>query len=162
DSRGDRARSHRMLDAFRHRMMHGDWRAELYGVACTLALVAICSLGVYLLIERDILNHGSVIYLVPVVIAAARGGIIASIVGSVAGVIASAFFFYAPIYSLRIDDPHEFLNLILFIFVAVVTSHLATQLKHQAEISRQREIDMRDLYAFSRRLAVAFDVSDIH
>ena len=26
----------------------------------------------------------------------------------------------------------------------------------------QREIDLRDLYAFSRRLAVAFDVSDIH
>ena len=29
-------------------------------------------------------------------------------------------------------------------------------------MSRQREIDLRDLYAFSRRLAVAFDVSDIH
>ena len=28
-------------------------------------------------------------------------------------------------------------------------------------MSRQREIDLRDLYAFSRRLAVAFDVSDI-
>src|SRR6185437_14781204 len=32
----------------------------------------------------------------------------------------------------------------------------------QLEVSRQREIDLRDLYAFSRRLAVAFDVSDIH
>jgi two-component system, OmpR family, sensor histidine kinase KdpD len=30
------------------------------------------------------------------------------------------------------------------------------------EVSRQREIDLADLYAFSRRLAVAFDVSDIH
>src|SRR5262249_33450929 len=30
------------------------------------------------------------------------------------------------------------------------------------ELTRQREIDMRDLYAFSRRLAGAFDVSDIH
>ena len=29
-------------------------------------------------------------------------------------------------------------------------------------MARQREIDMRDLYAFSRRLAVAFDVGDIH
>ncbi|MBV9260087.1 MAG: DUF4118 domain-containing protein [Pseudolabrys sp.] len=143
-------------------MRNGDWRAELYGIACTLGLVALCSAGVFLLIENDILNHGSVIYLIPVVIAAARWGIIASLVGSVAGVIASAFFFYAPIYSLRIDDPHEYLNLVLFIFVAVVTSHLALQLKRQAEISRQREIDMRDLYAFSRRLAVAFDVTDIH
>jgi two-component system sensor histidine kinase KdpD len=29
-------------------------------------------------------------------------------------------------------------------------------------MARQREINLRDLYAFSRRLAVAFDVSDIH
>ena len=28
-------------------------------------------------------------------------------------------------------------------------------------MARQREIEMRDLYAFSRRLAVAFDVADI-
>ena len=50
----------------------------------------------------------------------------------------------------------------MFIFVAVVVSQLATRLKRQLELSRQREIDLRDLYAFSRRLAVAFDVSDIH
>jgi len=37
-----------------------------------------------------------------------------------------------------------------------------TRLKRQLEMARQREIDLRDLYAFSRRLAVAFDVSDIH
>jgi two-component system sensor histidine kinase KdpD len=36
------------------------------------------------------------------------------------------------------------------------------RLRRQAELARQREIDMRDLYAFSRRLAVAFGVSDIH
>ena len=41
-------------------------------------------------------------------------------------------------------------------------SQLATRLKWQLEMARQREIDLRDLYAFSRRLAVAFDVSDIH
>ena len=50
----------------------------------------------------------------------------------------------------------------LFIFVAVAVSQLATRLKRQLEMARQREIDLRDLYAFSRRLAVAFDVSDIH
>ena len=98
----------------------------------------------------------------PVVIAATRWGIVSAIVAAVCGVLASAFFFYPPLYSLRITDPHEVLNLILFIFVAVVVSQLATRLKRQLETARQREIDMRDLYAFSRRLAVAFDVSDIH
>jgi len=77
-------------------------------------------------------------------------------------VIASAFFFYPPLYSFRIRDPQEVLNLVLFVVVAIVVSQLATRLRRQLEIARQREIDMRDLYAFSRRLAVAFDVSDIH
>jgi two-component system sensor histidine kinase KdpD len=80
----------------------------------------------------------------------------------VCGVLASAFFFYPPLYSFRIADPQEVINLLLFIFVAVVVSQLATRLKRQLEMARQREIDLRDLYAFSRRLAVAFEVSDIH
>ncbi|MGI8527180.1 MAG: DUF4118 domain-containing protein, partial [Pseudolabrys sp.] len=135
---------------------------ELYGLAGALALVGLVSAGVYYMVSSGSLTHGSVIYLVPVVIAAARWGIVCAITAAIAGGLASAFFFYPPLYTFRISDPHEFLNLALFIFVAVVTSHLATQLKIQAEISRQREIDMRDLYDFSRRLAVAYDVSDIH
>jgi two-component system sensor histidine kinase KdpD len=40
-------------------------------------------------------------------------------------------------------------------------SQLANRLRRELELSRQREIDFADLYAFSRRLAVAFDVSEI-
>ena len=65
--------------------------------------------------------------------------------------LASAFFFFPPVFSFQIADPQEVINLILFIFVAVVVSQLATQLKRQLEMARQREIDLRDLYAFSRR-----------
>jgi two-component system sensor histidine kinase KdpD len=137
-------------------------RNEIRGIVGTLILVAIASVAVLVLVTETGLRHGSVVYLVPVVIAAARWGVISSVVAAISGALASAFFFYPPLYSLRISDPHEVLNLTLFVFVAVVTSHLAMQLKKQAEISRQREIDMRDLYAFSRRLAVSFDVSDIH
>ena len=95
-------------------------------------------------------------------IAATRWGLVSALVAAVCGVLASAFFFYPPFYSLRIRDPQEVINLLLFIFVAVVVSQLATRLKRQLELSRQREIDIRDLYAFLRRLAGAFDVSDIH
>ncbi len=44
----------------------------------------------------------------------------------------------------------------------MITSQLASRLKLQLEIARRREIDTQDLYAFSRRLALAFGVSDIH
>ncbi len=137
-------------------------RRELRGISLTLGLVAAITVALYFFQRESGLNHGSVIYLIPVVIAAARWGIISALVGACVGVVCAAYFFYPPLYSFRIAEPQEAINLILFIFVAVVISQLASRLKAQAELAHQREIDMRDLYAFSRRLAVAFDVSDIH
>jgi two-component system sensor histidine kinase KdpD len=137
-------------------------RRELRGICFTAALVSLIT-GSLTAVQSELgLYHGSVIYLIPVVIAAARWGIVSAIFASCAGVACSAYFFYPPLYTFQIKDPQEVINLSLFIFVAVVISRLASQLKAQAELARQREVDMRDLYAFSRRLAVAFDVSDIH
>jgi two-component system sensor histidine kinase KdpD len=147
-----------MPDASKFDRFRGEWR----GIGLTLVLVALVTLFVFGLVAETGLNHGSVVYIIPVVIAASRWGVVSAMVAAITGAVASAFFFYPPLYSLRITDPHEVLNLILFIFVALVVSQLATRLKWQLELSRQREIDMRDLYAFSRRLAVAFDVRDIH
>jgi len=137
-------------------------RKELPGICWTLGLVGVLTVVLFVMVSQLGLSHGSVVYLIPVVIAATRWGIVSAVVAAVCGVLASAFFFYPPLYSFRIKDPQEVVNLILFIFVAVVVSQLATRLKRELEMARQREIDMRDLYAFSRRLAVAFDVSDIH
>src|SRR5476649_1489472 len=130
-------------------------RKEMRGVFMTLGLVAVLTAVLFALVLQFGLAHGSVVYLIPVVIAATRWGIIPAIVAAVCGVLASAFFFFPPLYTFQIADPQEVINLILFIFVAVVTSQLATRLKRQLEMARQREIDLRDLYAFSRRLAVA-------
>jgi len=137
-------------------------RKELPGICMTLALVGVLTFVLFTLVWQFGLEHGSVVYLIPVIIAATRWGIVSALAAAVCGVLASAFFFYPPLYSFRITNPQEVINLILFIFVAVVVSQLATRLKRQLEMARQREIDLRDLYAFSRRLAVAFDVSDIH
>jgi two-component system sensor histidine kinase KdpD len=137
-------------------------RKELPAIFLTLCLVGVLTAVLFAMVSQIGLSHGSVVYLIPVVIAATRWGIVSAVVAAVCGMLASAFFFYPPLYSFRIRDPQEVVNLILFIFVAVVVSQLATRLKRELEMARQREIDMRDLYAFSRRLAVAFDVSDIH
>src|SRR6185437_6326022 len=137
-------------------------RKELHGIAMTIGLVGILTAVLFVLVWQYGLEHGSVVYLIPVVIAATRWGIVPAVTAAICGVFASAFFFYAPLFSFRITNPQEVINLALFIFVAVVVSQLAGRLKGQLEMARQREIDLRDLYAFSRRLAVAFDVSDIH
>jgi two-component system sensor histidine kinase KdpD len=137
-------------------------RSTLYGIAVTVVLVAITTVIIAVIQWETGLSHGSVIYLIPVVLAGMSWGIVPATLASICGAIASAYFFYPPLYSFAIKDPQEVVNLTLFLFVAVVISHLATRLKHEVSIAHQREIDMRDLYAFSRRLALAFDVSDIH
>jgi len=137
-------------------------RKDLRGIVLSLLLVALATVGVYGLTRVTGMKHGSAVYLIPVVIAAARWGIAPAVVAAVCGVAASAFFFYEPLYSFRITDPHELINVALFVFVAVVIGQLANKLSRQLEMARQREIDLRDLYAFSRRLAIAFDVGDIH
>ncbi len=137
-------------------------RQELRGIALSFLLVVATTALIYGIIVEIGLTRGTVIYLIPVLIAAIRWGIVSAIFASVLGVIASAFFFFPPLYSFQIRDPQEVINLVLYVFTAIVVSQLATRLKRQLELSRQREIDVRDLYAFSRRLAVAFDVRDIH
>jgi len=136
-------------------------RKELRGMALAFCLVLAVTLVIFTIIWEVGLTRGTVAYLIPVLIAATRWGIVSALFAAICGVFCSAFFFFPPLYSFRIRDPQEVINLILYIFTAIVVSQLATRLKRELETSRQREIDMRDLYAFSRRLAVAFDVSDI-
>ena len=136
-------------------------RAQALNFLLTLALVGAVTAGLYGIIRLTGLTHGSAVYLIPVLIAGTRWGIPTAVFAAVCGVLASAFFFFEPLYSFQIKDPHEVVNLVIFTFTAVVVGQLATRLKRQLELARQREIDLSDLYAFSRRLAVAFDVSDI-
>jgi two-component system sensor histidine kinase KdpD len=128
----------------------------------TLLLVAATTGVIFLVIISVGLTRGTVIYLIPVLIAAIRWGVIPSLFAAVCGATASSYFFFPPLYSLEIRDPQEVINLSLYIFTAVVVSQVASRLRRQLEVSRQREIDLRHLYDFSRRLAGAFDVSDIH
>lgn len=137
-------------------------RKEVRGYLLTFGLVLAATAGISLIILSVGLTRGSVLYVIPVMIAAIRWGIGPSLFAAALGVLASAYLFFPPLYSFQIKDPQEVINLALYVFTAFVVSHIATQLRRQLELSRQREIDLRDLYAFSRRLAVAFDVSDIH
>ena len=104
--------------------------AEIYDVlrggALTLILIAITTFVIATIQWETGLSHGSVIYLIPVVIAGMRWGIVPATLASVCGAVASAYFFYPPLYSFAIKDPQEVVNLALFLFVAVVISHLAS------------------------------------
>jgi two-component system, OmpR family, sensor histidine kinase KdpD len=127
-----------------------------------LALVAgmtLCLLAVTRFVE---LHHVSSAYLIPVLIAAIRLGIVPAIVAAVGGVAASAFFFYPPIFDFRVENPEQILDLPLFVIVAAVTGQLAARARAHAVLAQDREGEMRALYAFSKRLAVATDPAQIY
>jgi two-component system, OmpR family, sensor histidine kinase KdpD len=125
-------------------------------------LVAATTLVAYVLIQSFDVRRGSVIYLLPVLLAGWHLGLVPALVAAVAGVLWSGYFFFSPYYSFYLARPNEILNLLLFMVVAVVTSHLANSMKKQTEVARKSEKDMGDLYAFSRRLAAASSAADIY
>src|SRR5262252_6838410 len=140
----------------------GAVRRELRGSAIALVMVAVTTLVVYALTHFLDVRRGSVIYLLPVLLAGWHLGLVPALVAAVAGVLWSGYFFFSPFYSYYLARPNEILNLLLFMVVAVVTSHLANSMKKQTELARKREKETRNLYAFSRRLAAASSAADIY
>ncbi|WP_082070144.1 DUF4118 domain-containing protein [Bradyrhizobium sp. LTSP885] len=102
-----------------------------------------------------------VAYLIPIIFAATRWGIWASTFASLAAIAASDFFFFEPVYSFRVDNPQEAVDLLLFLVVALATSNLASRLRRETELLRRREREIQHLYGFSKRLAACFTVSDL-
>jgi len=137
-------------------------RRELRGSAIALAMVALTTVVVYALTQSLEVRRGSVIYLLPVLLAGWHLGLIPALVAAVAGVLWSGYFFFSPYYSFYLSRPNEILNLLLFMVVAGVTSHLANSMKQQTELAQKREKEMGNLYAFSRRLAAASSAADIY
>jgi two-component system, OmpR family, sensor histidine kinase KdpD len=137
-------------------------RREVRGVAIALLMVAATTAIAYALVLYLDIRRGSVIYLIPVLLAGWHLGLVPALVAAAAGVLWSGYLFYSPYYAYFIARPFEILNLSLFMFVAVVTSHLANSMKRQTELARKRETEMGDLYAFSRRLAAVSSAADIY
>jgi two-component system sensor histidine kinase KdpD len=137
-------------------------RRELRGSVLALAMVAVATVVVYALTQSLEVRRGSAVYLLPVLLAGWHLGLIPALVAAVAGVLWSGYFFFSPYYSFYLARPNEIVNLLLFMVVAVVTSHLANSMKGQKELAQRREKEVGDLYAFSRRLAAASSAADIY
>lgn len=127
------------------------------------ALCLVVAITVVLEVIKTFVNLPPIIitYLIPVLIAAIRWGLLSAMVATVAGAASAAFFFYRPVHTLYVEDPARRLGLLIFAIVAVVAAHLAVRMRRESEIVRRREKEISDLYAFSRRLAGSHSASDI-
>ncbi|CAN5715787.1 sensor histidine kinase KdpD [soil metagenome] len=103
----------------------------------------------------------SLIFVVPVMVAAARHGLVPSLWVSALSVLCFNFFFLPPLYQFTIADPANLLALFFLMFVAVAASALGTRTRAQTEAARREARTTAELYAFSRKIAGVIDLDDL-
>jgi K+-sensing histidine kinase KdpD len=113
-------------------------RARLLGVGYGLVLVAIATALIEPVESFFKFERVGMLYLVPVVVAAIRYGMLSAVVAAIASIAASTFFFYAPIFDFRIDNPGQIVDLSMFLLVAVIISYLSLSLR-EAKLREQNE-----------------------
>jgi len=139
----------------------GAWRANILPLLFSFGLVSFVT-ALLLLIEQAVAaSLVPIAYLIPVIVAATRWGIWPATLASIVSLAQADFFFFPPLYSFRVEDPKEAIDLLLFLLVALVSSNLASRLRQETDMLRQRERDIQNLYDFSRRLAACFTVSEL-
>jgi two-component system sensor histidine kinase KdpD len=118
--------------------------------------------GVGIVIDRLIvLPNISLVFVVPVMLAAARHGLVPSLWVSMLGVLAFNFFFLPPLYEFTIRDPANVVALFFFMVVAVIASTLAARTRSQTEAARREARTTAELYAFSRKIVGVMDLYDL-
>lgn len=142
-------------DDERERSAFSSVRAATIRVGGTLLLVACATLVTFVFTGiLGTVNLVTVIFLIPVLLAAVWWGTGPAILAAVAGALSADFFFYPPLYSFWISDTQNIADLIVFLIVALVGGGLAADL-------RKREREIYDLYGYSRQLAVCFTTADL-
>lgn len=134
------------------------WKAYASTFAMLLAALAI---GLALQYARIEPSNVSLIFLIAVFMSAVLYGLYPALFACLASVLAYNYFFFPPLYTLRIADPGNVLALFFFGLVAVVASNLAVRVRAQALAARERAAMTESLYLFSRKLAEVFTLDDL-
>jgi K+-sensing histidine kinase KdpD len=131
------------------------------GIGAALISVAI-AVGIGRLLELWLrLPNLSMVFLIPVIFCAVRFGLSASIAASLLSFLAFDFFFVDPRSEFTISQPHEFLSLITFLLVAVITAMLASRVREQSVGMRTRAEADQSLFEFSRKLSAAVSLDEV-
>jgi K+-sensing histidine kinase KdpD len=101
------------------------------------------------------------VYLVGVLVLAARFGFWPSAFAALLSVLASDFLLFPPYFSFAVARPQDLATLGVFLLAALVASRLTANLRSQREQARRRERRIRFLYDLTRALAEARSIEDV-
>jgi two-component system sensor histidine kinase KdpD len=97
----------------------------------------------------------AMLYLLAVVVAAARYRQGPAVTAALVGIASFDFFFVHPFYTFSVSDVRYLLTFCVMLLVALVLGRLTGRIRDQAEAAREREQRTAALYALSRELAGA-------
>jgi two-component system sensor histidine kinase KdpD len=126
-----------------------DWA----GYATAVGVVAFCTTLAWLLFPAFEMANLVMVYLLGVVLVAARWGHGPSILASVLSVAAFDVFFVPPYLSFAVSDSQYLVTFAVMLVVAAVISTLTVRIRQQAESARQRERRTTVLHEMSGELA---------
>jgi two-component system sensor histidine kinase KdpD len=116
-------------------------------------LVAVTAIVVIL--EANGIDDASPVYLLAVVVSGVVAGPWPAVATAVGAFLLYDLLFVHPHYTLAVDDPQEWLNLLLLLIVGVVVGRLAGAERDRAETAIAREQEARALFRISFALASA-------
>ena len=130
-------------------------------VADALALVAAATaLGLPLAGRLEPTNL-VMVYLVAVLIAALRLGLVPALVAAAVSVIAFDVVFVPPRHSFTVHDTQYLITFLGLFLVGAVTSTLVSRLRAQTEAAKAREAQTAALLSLSRRLSTLSQLADV-
>ena len=118
-----------------------------------LASVAVTTLGLLPMQPRLTVEVVALFYLVPVMVAAWRWGLLPSFAASLASFLTFNYFFIAPTHTLAVSNPQELLALVIFLIVAVLISQAVGAAKLSAALASAREMEATTLYNLTQALS---------
>lgn len=126
------------------------WRA---GYFWAVTATAICTAIAWFMVGHFDLANLIMVYLLGVVVVAARYGRGPSVLSSFLSVVLFDFCFVPPRFSFAVSDSQYLITFAVMLLVALVISSMTASTRHQAKIASHRERRIASLYAMSRELA---------
>src|SRR3981081_3289195 len=128
------------------------WRVALPGYACALGAVALVSVCIAFVLGQANLANASMLYLLAVMATAIAFGRGPAVFASIAAFLTFDWFFVEPLHQFTVRDPHQWVSLLLFLLIAIVTGQLAAGQRQRAREAQQREREAVVLYDVVRIL----------
>ena len=124
-------------------------------VALVAIALALSTGAIWVLEEFASVPYASPVYLVAVLVAGVIGGTTIAVAAAVASFLLYDFLFVQPVYTFTVSDPNEWLNLLLFLAVAIVISRLAALQAERTREATDRAREAQALFRISRTLAAS-------